>query len=159
MHVCPDRGLHSILLLPHFDSLKTHLDHLESLPAPAFARQTHLQSNDESLDILADDLAPKVRPNSPTWDDWEHKIRVGYARLVDTLWSTAREFDVRGYGLVLREKLTTKWCDCGCSTDHLGEVCERTVREEEEDSGIRSGKEREWDGRGEFSLFTFSSLC
>ena len=55
---------------------------------------------------------------------------------------------MRGYGIVLREKLTTKWCDCGCSTDHLGEVCERTVREDEEDSGIRPGKEREWDGRG-----------
>lgn len=77
------------------------------------------------------------------------KIRVGYERLVDALWTVAREFDVRGYGLILREKLTTKWCDCGCSTDHLGEVCERTVREEEEESGIRPGKEREWDGRGE----------
>ena len=49
---------------------------------------------------------------------------------------------------MLRDKLTTKWCDCGCSTDHLGEVCERTVREEESDSGVRNGKQREWDGRG-----------
>ena len=84
----------------------------------------------------------------PAWDDWRIKLKLGYERLVDTLWRTAREFDVRGYGLVLREKLTTKWCDCGCSTDHLGEVCERTVREDEEEAGKRAGKEREWDGRG-----------
>ena len=82
------------------------------------------------------------------WDDWRTKLQIGYERLVDTLWRTAREFDVRGYGLVLREKLTTKWCDCGCSTDNLGEVCERTVREDEEEAGKREGKEREWDGRG-----------
>jgi RNA polymerase II-associated protein 3 len=75
------------------------------------------------------------------------------------LWKVAREFDPRGYGLILREKLTDKWCDCGCSTDHLGEVCERTVREDEEANGIYhpgcggegaggKGKGREWDGRG-----------
>ena len=68
--------------------------------------------------------------------------------MVDTLWATAMEFDVRGYGLVLREKLTTKWCDCGCSTDHLGEVCEKTIREDEDDMARRVGKCREWDGRG-----------
>ena len=64
------------------------------------------------------------------------------------MWRVAREFDVRGYGLVLRQKLVEKWCECGCSTDHLGEVCERTVRADEEESGVRAGKEREWDGRG-----------
>jgi hypothetical protein len=84
----------------------------------------------------------------PSSHDWRLKVRVGYERLVQSLWRIAREFDVHGYGIVLHEKLTTKWCDCGCSTDHLGEVCERTVREEEEDSGVRSGKQREWDGRG-----------
>jgi hypothetical protein len=73
---------------------------------------------------------------------------MGYERLAQTLWRVTREFDVSGYGCVLREKLTTKWCDCGCSTDHLGEVCEKTVREDEEGSGVRSGKQREWDGRG-----------
>ena len=36
----------------------------------------------------------------------------------------------------------------GCSTDHLGEVYERTVREEENESGVRIGKQKEWDGRG-----------
>jgi hypothetical protein len=61
------------------------------------------------------------------------KLRLGYTRLVQTLWKVAREFDVRGYGGVLRDKLTIKWCECGCSTEHLGEVCEKTVREEEED--------------------------
>ncbi|TFY51204.1 hypothetical protein EVG20_g11113, partial [Dentipellis fragilis] len=54
----------------------------------------------------------------------------------------------RGYGLVLREKLVHNWCECGCSTDHLGEVCERAVREDEQENGVRSGKQREWDGRG-----------
>lgn len=81
-------------------------------------------------------------------EDCRTKLKTSYHHLVDTLWRTAREFDVRGYGLVLREKLTTKWCDCGCSTDNLGEVCERTVREDEEEAGKRPGKEREWDGRG-----------
>ncbi|RXW19803.1 hypothetical protein EST38_g6055 [Candolleomyces aberdarensis] len=61
------------------------------------------------------------------------KLRLGYTRLVQTLWKVSREFDVRGYGGVLRDKLTIKWCECGCSTEHLGEVCEKTVREEEED--------------------------
>ncbi|TFK18149.1 hypothetical protein FA15DRAFT_273893 [Coprinopsis marcescibilis] len=68
------------------------------------------------------------------------KLRLGYIKMVQTLWRVAREFDVCGYGQVLREKLTIKWCECGCSTEHLGEVCERTVREEEED--------RERDGHG-----------
>jgi RNA polymerase II-associated protein 3 len=153
VHICPNRGLHSILLLPHYTALKAHLDTLEALPAPTFARQAHLHSHEESLDLLT----PKDGPVSPTWDDWEPKVRVGYTKLVDTLWNTAKEFDVRGYGLVLREKLTTKWCDCGCSTDHLGEVCEKTVREEDEDSIVRSGKEREWDGRGMRALSFRSS--
>ncbi len=80
--------------------------------------------------------------------DWQQKVREGYDRLCELLYRVAGEFDVRGYGLLLREKLTSKWCECGCSTDHLSEVCERTVRLEEEESGVRSGKEREWDGRG-----------
>jgi hypothetical protein len=87
-------------------------------------------------------------PNDWSDVEWRPKVRLGYERLSQTLWRVAREFDVRGYGLVLREKLTTKWCDCGCSTDHLGEVCERTVREDEEESKANVGKRREWDGRG-----------
>lgn len=64
--------------------------------------------------------------------------------------------------LLLREKLTGKWCDCGCSTDHLGEVCERTVREEEANCSAhrrktRAGKEREWDGRG-IGVFGWNTL-
>ncbi|KAK7043891.1 hypothetical protein VNI00_008057 [Paramarasmius palmivorus] len=104
--------------------------------------------------------------------EWKLQVRMGYERVSQVLWRVAKEFDVRGYGTLLREKLTTKWCDCGCSTDHLGEVCERTVREDEEErrrfrerGGIRGkdpekenerrvrgptgkGKQREWDGRG-----------
>ncbi|ESK86038.1 amidase family protein [Moniliophthora roreri MCA 2997] len=80
--------------------------------------------------------------------EWKLQVRTGYERVTQTLWRVAKEFDVRGYGTLLREKLTTKWCDCGCSTDHLGEVCERTVREEEEERPTGKGKQREWDGRG-----------
>ena len=98
--------------------------------------------------MLLDDLSQKKNKVGGPWIDWRTKVRVGYERLVDTLWTVASEFDVCGYGIVLREKLTTKWCDCGCSTDHLGGVCERAVREEEEQSGTRLGKGREWDGRG-----------
>ncbi|KAI5122280.1 hypothetical protein M0805_002360 [Coniferiporia weirii] len=146
--ICQKRGLHSLRLLPHFQSLKSHLLVLQGLPVATFSKPTHMPSLDESLELLEDDLIRKTNKSGLAWDDWRQKIRLGYERLVDTLWQVAKEFDVRGYGLVLRDKLTTKWCDCGCSTDHLGEVCERTVREEEEESGIRSGKEREWDGRG-----------
>lgn len=146
--ICSKRGLHSLRLLPHFPALKAHLIDLEALPTATFAKPAHLTPLDESFDLLKSDLARKKNKTGPAWRDWEKKIRIGYERLADTLWNVSKEFDVRGYGLVLREKLTSKWCDCGCSTDHLGEVCERTVREEEEESGVRSGKGREWDGRG-----------
>ena len=114
----------------------------------AFCRPTHLTPLEESCEVLEGDLAHRRNKSGTAWRDWKRKVRLGYERLTETLWQVAREFDVRGYGLVLRDKLINKWCECGCSTDHLGEVCERTVREEEEESGIRSGKEREWDGRG-----------
>jgi len=150
--ICQKKGLHSLRLLPHYPALKAHLDVLEAMPISNFVKPTHLPSLEESLDLLEEDLSRKKNKIGPAWGDWRRKVRIGYERLVDTLWNVAKEFDVRGYGIVLREKLTTKWCDCGCSTDHLGEVCERTVREEEEESGIRSGKEREWDGRGTSAL-------
>ncbi|KAG8914153.1 hypothetical protein FRC01_004198, partial [Tulasnella sp. 417] len=70
--------------------------------------------------------------------------------IVDTLWEVANEFNPSGYGAVLRDKLENKWCDCGCSTDHLAEVCEPAVIEDERVFGhrTRAGKGREWDGRG-----------
>jgi hypothetical protein len=118
-----------------------------------FTKPPHLGSLQEAQDTLEDACELKHGGfgdmRHPDWDgDWRLKICVGYERLSQTLWKVAREFDVSGYGMVLREKLTTKWCDCGCSTDHLGEVCERTVREDEEESGVRFGKQKEWDGRG-----------
>jgi hypothetical protein len=151
--ICSRRGLHSLRLLPYYPALQAHLDALETMPAPMFSKPPHLGSLQEGQDALEDacELKYGLPNNRPPggWDgDWRGKVRLGYERLAQTLWKVAREFDVRGYGMVLREKLTTKWCDCGCSTDHLGEVCERTVREEEEESGVRSGKQREWDGRG-----------
>ncbi|PAV16057.1 amidase family [Pyrrhoderma noxium] len=145
--VCQRRGLKSIHLLPHFQALKAHLDVLEAMPIASFSKPTNLPSFEESLLSLENELS-KTECTGSVWEDWRQKVRIGYENLIHTLWQVAREFDVRGYGVTLREKLTTKWCDCGCSTDHLGEICERTVREEEEDSKIRSGKEREWDGRG-----------
>ncbi|KAJ7471036.1 hypothetical protein FB451DRAFT_325207 [Mycena latifolia] len=152
INVCKKRGLHSMRLLPHYDALKAHLDALEAMPPAAFAKPPHLGSLQEGQDALEEACELKyasARTPAPEWaHDWRPKVRLGYEKLSQTLWRVAREFDVRGYGMVLREKLTTKWCDCGCSTDHLGEVCERTVREDEEESGVRLGKQREWDGRG-----------
>lgn len=58
----------------------------------------------------------------PSWRDWRLKIRVGFELLSETVWEVANEFDPTGFGGVLRDKLENKWCDCGCSTDHLGEV-------------------------------------
>ncbi|KAH0833443.1 hypothetical protein J3R83DRAFT_12558 [Lanmaoa asiatica] len=154
--VCRNRGLHSLRLLPYYDALKAHLDVLEAMPHATFAKPPHLGTLAEGLEALEEACELKYGEKSllrstppPGWDQhWRLKVRLGYERVSQTLWRVAREFDVSGYGNVLREKLTTKWCDCGCSTDHLGEVCERTVREDEENSGVRSGKQREWDGRG-----------
>lgn len=136
--------------------MKAHLESLETLPTASFTKPPHLGPLSEGLAALEDACELKFNHDGGKsdrgiglWDDdWRPKVRVGYERVSQTLWRVAREFDIRGYGLVLRDKLTSKWCDCGCSTDHLGEVCEKTVREDEEDSGVRPGKEREWDGRG-----------
>ena len=153
--VCNKLGLHSLRLLPYYPALKAHLDALEAMPPPVFTKPPHLGTLRDGQDALEDACQLKfgwvneLAPAHSDWDgDWRTKVRYGYEKLAQTLWRVAREFDVRGYGLILREKLTTKWCDCGCSTDHLGEVCERTVREDEEESGVRIGKQREWDGRG-----------
>jgi len=153
--ICSKLGLHSLRLLPFLPALKSHIDSLEAMAPPGFSKPPHLGNLDERKEALehACELkfawANEIVPIHPDWDgNWKEKVRFGYEKLTQTLWRVAREFDVRGYGTVLREKLTTKWCDCGCSTDHLSEVCEKTVREEEEENGIRVGKQREWDGRG-----------
>lgn len=166
MPVCRNRGLHSLRLLPYYDALKAHLDVLEAMPHATFAKPPHLGTLAEGLEALEEACELKYGEKSllrstppPGWDQhWRLKVRLGYERVSQTLWRVAREFDISGYGNVLREKLTTKWCDCGCSTDHLGEVCEKTVREDEENSGVRSGKQREWDGRGEVDPFLISWL-
>ncbi|KAI0064949.1 hypothetical protein BV25DRAFT_1799656 [Artomyces pyxidatus] len=141
--VCRRRGLQSLLLLPHYAALDAHRAALEALPAPQFAKPAHLPAAGEGLAAL--EAALSGAGADPAW---RVKVRVGYERLVQTLWRVAHEFSARGYGLVLREKLANKWCECGCSTDHLGEVCERAVCQEEQEKGVRSGKQREWDGRG-----------
>ncbi|KAF9557106.1 hypothetical protein CPC08DRAFT_764806 [Agrocybe pediades] len=112
--------------------------------------------------------------DEPLLPPYAEPLMASFDALVSLLWDVANEFSPAGYGLILREKLLDKWCECGCSTDHLGEVCERTVREEEEwernrlnaasgekgkgkriEGGHgtegptkRQGKQREWDGRG-----------
>lgn len=156
--ICQKKGLHSLRLLPHFTALKVHLDSLEAMPPASFAKPPHLGPLTEGYAALEDACTLAFGPptkgkgssrgGKEDQDEWRLKVRVGYERLAQTLWRVAREFDVRGYGSILREKLTNKWCDCGCSTDHLSEVCERTVRDGEETAGLRAGKGREWDGRG-----------
>ena len=159
--ICQKKGLHSLRLLPHFTALKAHLDSLEAMPPASFAKPPHLGPLTEGYTALDDACnitfgaltkgKGSSRGGKEDQDDRRLKIKVGYERLTQTLWRVAREFDVRGYGSILREKLTNKWCHCGCSTDHLSEVCERTVRDGEESAGLRAGKGREWDGRGKFT--------
>lgn len=87
------------------------------------------------------------------WTDWELKVREGYSRLVETLWTVASEFDPCGYGGALVLKLTNRWCGCGCTMEQLAGVCERAMRLSEELRGgcgrPQAGKGKEWDGRGE----------
>ena len=133
--ICERRGLHSWQLLPHYDALQSHLASLEAQHPPRFAKPPLLGPPTDALDTLAQ----AARDSNRAADrEWKARVREGYDRVCDTMWRVAREFDVRGYGLVLRQKLVEKWCECGCSTDHLGEVCERTVRAGEEDSGVRA---------------------
>jgi RNA polymerase II-associated protein 3 len=152
--ICRTRGLHSHTLLPYYPALKAHLESLQtSLPA-TFSKPPHLRPLKEGLRTLEQKFEKKYKKipvGSSEWDsEWRIKLKIGYERLIDTMWRVAQEFDVRGYGTVLREKLSHNWCDCGCSTDHLSEVCERTVKEGEMESKLRTGKGREWDGRGSF---------
>ncbi|KAI0766787.1 hypothetical protein BC629DRAFT_1583643 [Irpex lacteus] len=152
VHICRTRGLHSHELLPYYPALKAHLDTLQASPPPTFSKPPHLGPLTDGLRSLEKKFEAKYKKvpiGSSEWDsEWKLKMRIGYERLTNTLWRVAQEFDVRGYGTVLREKLSSNWCDCGCSTDHLSEVCERTVREGELESKVRVGKGREWDGRG-----------
>ncbi|KAI0696452.1 hypothetical protein BC835DRAFT_1414283 [Cytidiella melzeri] len=152
VHICRTRGLHSHGLLPHYQALEAHLQTLQAAPPATFSKPPHLGPLTAGLRTLEKKYEAKYKKvpvGSSEWDsEWRLKMRIGYERLTETLWRVAQEFDVRGYGTVLREKLSSNWCDCGCSTDHLSEVCERTVKEGEMDSKVRLGKGREWDGRG-----------
>ncbi|KZO90688.1 hypothetical protein CALVIDRAFT_547478 [Calocera viscosa TUFC12733] len=181
IHICQsgEHGLQSYRLLPHLSALQAYVKSLNYQPAPAFAPPAFKAKYPPKpfMDRLKSVLAPltgedlSIQEISPPWEGWEEKAALGYAKMVETLWSVAREFDPRGYGVVLKQKLRN-WCDCGCSTEHLGEVCERTVREDEMhrerqqakgavmhvhaekekecvDAPRREkGKGKEWDGRG-----------
>ncbi|GJE85642.1 TPR repeat-containing protein [Phanerochaete sordida] len=148
--ICRKRGLHSVRLLPHLPALKAHLETLQTTPPPTFSKPPHLGPLTEGYRALEEACAAKYKNipagSSEADSEWLSKVRTGYERVSHTLWQVANEFDVRGYGGALRDKLTSKWCDCGCSTEHLSEVCEKTMKEKE--NSVRSGKEREWDGRG-----------
>ncbi|KAF9017824.1 hypothetical protein BDZ89DRAFT_1074502 [Hymenopellis radicata] len=152
--ICQKKGLHSMRLLPYISGIKAHLAALESMASPTLLKPPHLGGFAAGQHTLEEACQTKYARWSEIpleWreeSDWRPKVRLGYDKIVQTLWRVAKEFDIRGYGQILRDKLSNKWCECGCSTDHLGDVCEKTVREHEEESGVRSGKHREWDGRG-----------
>lgn len=216
--ISPDKGLHSLRLLPFFTELKAHVESLEAQPPPIFEKPAFFGGIEQGYRILEEtcvemgfDLGIDITDDydltipsavsvlhegqqfpaaggsshsggttatevfraslaenpelanaaitytlSPTAET-RLKLRLGYTRLVQTMWKVAREFDVRGYGQVLRDKLTVKWCECGCSTEHLGEVCEKTVREEEEErerlkEGIWGGGDITVEAYGPFIL-------
>jgi len=111
VQICSKRGLHSLHLLPYYPQLKAHLDILESAPHPIFQKPPQLGPLTYGLEIVETHAKLSCSHDK----DWRAKTRMSYYKLVDALWNVACEFDVRGYGLVLREKLTGKWCDCGCS--------------------------------------------
>lgn len=161
--ICRKRGLHSARLLPHYPALKAHLETLQAMPPPAFSKPPHLGPLTEGHRALEEACAARYKNvpagSSEADSEWLFKVRAGYERVSHTLWQVASEFDVRGYGTALRDKLTSKWCDCGCSTEHLSEVCEKTIKETEREKSVRSGKEREWDGRGKCFMYSACYKC
>lgn len=110
----------------HFEASRRACEHCGA----AHGSQT-VAENIHPLDCALDKLSADSALNKEE-EEWKFKVRVGYERTCQVLWRIAGEFDVRGYGLVLKDKLEHKWCPCGCSTDHLSEVCERTIRDEED---------------------------
>ncbi|KDQ06573.1 hypothetical protein BOTBODRAFT_181445 [Botryobasidium botryosum FD-172 SS1] len=138
--ICARTGLHSVSLIPLQASFQNYVQMLEALPPPTFSKPHHLGSLDYGMQILEKHCASR-EGNTPigrmpaSWIDWRLKVKLGYERMVDTLWRVANEFD----------NFLFVWSYF--RTEQMGEVCERAVREEEE-GGKRAGKEREWDGRG-----------
>lgn len=149
---CGHRGLHSHLLLPHHAHMRAHLRSLESPTPPTLTKPPHLGSLQKGYTALERYCLSRVENTPmgafpPEWQDWRTKIRDGYDRMVETLWDVANELNVRGgylpinvhgqdafltnmksrppigYGLVLREKLSDKWCCLSClgtvSTSHI----------------------------------------
>jgi len=117
--ICSKISLHSLYLLPQYQALKANLDALQIMSPPIFTKQPHLGLLQEGQEALEDTRELKFggvneyTPAHPGWDtDWQTKIRYGYEKLEQTLGPIAREFDVSGHDIILREKLTTKWCDC-----------------------------------------------
>ena len=148
--VSETHGLNSADLIPHHDALKAHLESMEANHPPAFVKPPHLGPLTKGINALLNTC--RVNPVTTAEPEWERRVRESYDRAVAVLWNVANEFDVRGYAGALRDRLTTRWCGCGCTMDQLAQMGERSSRLDEAESGVRLGKEREWDGRGGLCL-------
>lgn len=136
--LCPRSGIHSYSLVPYTNKIKAHMQLLETLAPPTFLKphtMGKLLPNFDLLDKHCDARARRLSLQSPTgqagvqellippaWRDWKGKLKIGYDLLVEILWETANEFNPAGFAQSLTERLTTNWCECGCSWDWLGEV-------------------------------------
>lgn len=110
-------------LLPDFDLLDKHC---EARVKRLVFQQNALEADSKEAAYLASkpkDAKEDADKVAPAWRDWKLKVQTGYEMLVATLWEVANEFSPAGFGANLTERLTTSWCDCGCSWDWLGEVC------------------------------------
>lgn len=129
--------------------MRAHLQTLESPNSPVLTKPPYLGSLNKGYKALERYCLSRVKNTPmgnfpPEWQDWRTKVREGYDRMVETLWEVANELDVRGagprfvyasplmsfyvdlgYGLVLREKLSDKWCCLSClgTVRLLASVC------------------------------------
>lgn len=152
--------------MPDFDLLEKHCE--ARIERFAFRKNAKQMKSDERAYIAMRETGIEANADNipPAWHDWKTKIRLGHGMLMDTLWEVANEFNPAGFGQGIISKLTTNWCECGCSWDWLGEVClfrfaasnnltrcagqitEQMFKDDEDSRPTRTGKEREWDGRG-----------
>lgn len=112
-------------LLPNFDVIEKHCESRVRRMIIACRKDVHPAAHEcTGEDVEGEDEEEEERRLlPPAWRDWKVKIKIGYDTLVAALWETANEFKPAGFGAGLTDRLTTSWCDCGCSWDWLGEVC------------------------------------
>ncbi|KAG8859317.1 hypothetical protein FRB96_004532 [Tulasnella sp. 330] len=142
-------------LLPNFDVIEKHCEARVRRMIFACRKDEGVYpsayectSDDEEEGEEKEEKEERRRLLPPAWRDWKVKIKIGYDMLVTALWETANEFNPAGFGAGLTDRLTTSWCDCGCSWDWLGEIAEKMFHKDIDSRPNRTGKEREWDGRG-----------